>query len=87
VPADLMRPSTEDIADEIRRYCRLNPNARDSLDGIAWWVAFQRMEEARGDLQAAIDDLVARGQLSRQQIADGSVVFACANCAPGLSAE
>jgi len=82
-----MRPSAEELAEEIRRYCRLNPRARDSLDGIAWWVAFQRMEEARGELQAVVDSLVKKGDLRRQEVSDGSIIFACANCGSGPEAE
>jgi hypothetical protein len=79
-----MPVSNEEIAEEIRRYCQLNPSARDSVEGIAWWVAFQLIEETRGQLQLVIDNLVAQGELSRFEIADGSVLFACRSCAPRL---
>jgi hypothetical protein len=82
-----MHPLAEELAHEIRRYCRLNPHARDSLEGIAWWIAFQHMEEARGQLQTVIDDLVIQGNLRRQQNSDGSVIFACANCNSQPEAE
>ena len=71
------------LAAEIRRYCDLHPYARDSIDGIAWWLTWQRFSKTRKSLQGAIDQLVAGGVLEPHRLTDGSVVFGCAKgCAP-----
>jgi hypothetical protein len=73
------------LAEEIRRYCAEHPDARDTLEGIAWWLAMQRQNETLNDLRAAVDSLVAEGLLVEHRLSDGSVVFGCAdgNCAKG----
>jgi hypothetical protein len=65
------------LAAEIRRYCEDCPEASDSLDGIAWWLARQRFKEAREDIEEAVEVLLDEGVLERRQLADGSVVFSC----------
>jgi hypothetical protein len=72
-----MSRAAQDIATDIRRYCAANPHARDSIDGIAWWVALQRVEDTRAEFQQAVEWLVAQGLLAAHRLADGSVVFAC----------
>ena len=72
-----MSRSAEDIASDIRRYCVANPHARDSIDGIAWWLVLQRFEDARAQLRDAVDALVRQGVLEAHTLADGTVLFAC----------
>jgi hypothetical protein len=67
------------LADEIRRYCAAHPEARDTLEGIAWWLALQRQGEAREELRAAVESLVAQGLLVEHRLSDGSVVFGCSD--------
>ena len=67
------------LAEEIRRYCAEHPEARDTLDGIAWWLAMQRQGETLDDLRAAVDSLVAQGLLVQHRLSDGSVVYGCAD--------
>jgi len=69
---------SSDLAAEIRRYCVEHPDARDTLDGIAWWLALQRQEETRDQLRAAVESLVAQGVLVEHRLSDGSIVFGCA---------
>ena len=67
------------LADEIRRYCAEHPDARDTIEGIAWWLALQRHGETREELRAAVDSLVAQGLLKVHRLSDGSVVFGCSD--------
>jgi len=70
---------SSDLADEIRRYCVAHPDARDTLDGIAWWLALQRQEDTLEELRVAVDSLVAQGLLVPHRLIDGSVVFGCSD--------
>ena len=74
-----MATSTSSLAEEIRRYCAQHPNARDTLDGIAWWLALQRHGETREELLAAVESLVAQGLLVEHRLGDGSRVFGCSD--------
>jgi hypothetical protein len=79
----LAEPTAAQLAVEIRRYCDAHPHARDSIEGIAWWLTWQRYSTTRRSLESAIDDLVARGLLKSHRLTDGSVVFGCdADCEP-----
>jgi hypothetical protein len=69
--------STHRVAEEIRRYCTAHPNARDTLEGIAWWVQIQRQEDFHKDVVAAVEWLVNQGVLERHRLQDGSEVFGC----------
>lgn len=62
---------------EIRRYCATHPNAADTLEGIAWWLAQQRYGEALDALRAAVDGLVAEGVLTRYEDGGGVCLFRC----------
>jgi hypothetical protein len=72
-----VRSSTHEIADEIRRYCASRPDARDTIDGIVWWVRMQRQEDFRNGVVAAVQLLVKEGVLEEFQLQDGTVVFGC----------
>jgi hypothetical protein len=65
------------MTDEIRRYCVAHPDALDSLDGIAWWVAMQRYDDVLEELAAVVDQLVDEGVLVRHRTQDGTTVFGC----------
>ena len=52
------------LASEILSYLVENPDAGDTLEGIArFWTAKQRIDVMLGDFQEAIEDLVAEGLL------------------------
>lgn len=72
-----MTPSIADVANEIKRYCAAHPGVRDTLDGIAWWLAMQRCSETRDLLSSAVDLLVEQKVLSPYHLADGTTVFGC----------
>ena len=72
-----MRNSTRRIAAQIARYCSAHPHARDTLDGIAWWVQMQWQEEIRSGVADAVKILVEQGTLERHRLQDGSEVYGC----------
>ena len=72
-----MRSSTREIAAQIQRYCSAHPNARDSIEGIAWWVQMQVQEEIRSGVADAVRILVEQGALERHKLQDGSEVYSC----------
>ena len=64
------------VADEIARYLHDHPDAADSLDGIRrWWLPRVRLEEATAQLEDAIEELLRRGVVVRQVLADGTVLY------------
>jgi hypothetical protein len=69
--------SREQLANEIRRYCSLHPDASDTSDGIAWWLTQQRFHETRAEIEEVAEYLVERGILEHLQLGDGSVLFRC----------
>jgi hypothetical protein len=75
-------PSTQRVAEEIARYCAAHPEACDSVEGIAWWLARQRYDESLTVVRAAVDVLVADGRLVPHHLSDGSTVFRCRGAAP-----
>lgn len=72
--------TVDELSIEIRRYCAAHPNAADTIEGIAWWLALQRYGEALQEVESAIDHLVGQGVLVKYQTTEGVSVFGC--CAP-----
>lgn len=73
-----MSITAREIAAEIRRYCKERPNACDTIEGIVWWLVRQRYDGALEQVRAAVDALVASGELAPRRLSDGSIVFGCA---------
>ena len=69
------------VSADIRRYCAEHPNALDSVEGIALWVAMQRYGAALAEVREAVDQLVREGVLVRYERNNGDLVFGC--CAQG----
>lgn len=62
---------------EIEAYLANNPNAADTIDGVArWWLAQQRYQQAHEDVQRALEYLVSEGIVTKTKIADGRVLYA-----------
>lgn len=72
-----MQGSTHPIAEEIRRYCVAHPEARDTVEGIAWWLAIQRSSDSLEEVRAAVDSLVEQAVLVAYRLNDGTTVFGC----------
>ncbi len=48
---------------EILRYLKEHPDARDTVEGIGWWLLEQRMNDCVSDVQRALTKLLAQGLL------------------------
>ena len=60
------------IALQILAYLESNPDAQDTLDGIAeWWLLKQRFKTARTAVARALDELVERRLIMACQDASG----------------
>jgi hypothetical protein len=69
-------PDVERIAQEVERYIAANPDAADTVEGIArWWLMLADVEAALMRVEAALDLLVRRGVMSRQLLPDGNCVY------------
>lgn len=73
-----MTRSTRALEAEISRYCAAHPDARDTLEGIAWWLALQRCTDTLDELRAAVDSLVEQKLLVPHHLNDGTTVYGCA---------
>jgi hypothetical protein len=63
------------MANLIERYVSEHPGAGDTIDGIQqWWL--EGHGGLLGELQQALDYLVANVRLSRIVLADGTVIYA-----------
>lgn len=53
--------TVRDIAQAVTRYLEANPQATETIDGVArWWLLQSRIEAAHEDVAAALDLLVRR---------------------------
>ena len=60
----------------IRRYLRDHPNAADTLEGVAfWWLSGHAGDEWLAIVQRAMEQLVERGEVARQTLRDGTVIY------------
>jgi hypothetical protein len=55
---------------EILRYLKEHPDARDTVEGIGWWLLEQRMNDCVSDVQRALSKLLAQGLLLEQKSGD-----------------
>ena len=72
-----MPRTADELSVEIGRYCATHPNAVDTIEGIAWWLALQRYDDALHEVRDSIDQLVRDGVLVRYQTQNGVSVFGC----------
>ncbi len=64
------------IAQEINRYLDSHPNAADSLKGVLrWWLLRQRYEDSVETVCAALEYLVAVGEVSKTVTPKGKAVY------------
>lgn len=57
----------ESIAKDIREYYRSNPNAGDTVEGIAsWWITSQRLKSSKILVRRALEFLVQEGELDKK---------------------
>ena len=75
------RPSVAEIEKVIRHYVRVHPHAVDTERGIReWWVHDARY--SAGDVRAAIQRLVATGELVERLLPDDQYIYASAGKTP-----
>jgi hypothetical protein len=66
----------------IRRYCAQHPNAADTVEGVRrWWLA--DLVCSREEIERALAELVARGEVAERSLADGTVLYLCRGRAAG----
>jgi hypothetical protein len=64
------------IAEAIQCYLRDHPKAADTIEGIAgWWVAYERYQQTQEEVQQALDYLVAKGAVIRNESRNGRIVY------------
>jgi hypothetical protein len=84
--SDLTR-SPRALTAEISRYCAEHPGARDTLEGIAWWLAIQRSSDTLEELRAAVDVLIERNVLVPHRLTDGRTLYGCSGDADAKAAR
>jgi hypothetical protein len=65
-----------EIAQHILRYLRANPEAKDTLEGIAeWWLLQSKIEEAVKRVSEAVEWLVANGYLLENRVTGSKTIY------------
>lgn len=73
---DAENTDVDAVAESIHRYLREHPNAADTLEGVAsWWLSGDADKEWLITVERAIEQLVTRGELVRQTLRDGTVIY------------
>ena len=73
---DMALPTIGPVSREILAYLVKNPEAQDSLEGIAhWWLLKQNVERRIAEVRQAVQELVAMGYLMRRRGADSNDRF------------
>lgn len=70
------RHKTERLAQEILNYLEGNPQAGDTLEGIAqWWLAQQIIDRLVDDVAVALEKLVKDGAVEAHSPRSGSTIY------------
>jgi hypothetical protein len=78
----------EALGNEILDYLSKHPEAEDSLEGIVeWWLVEQGITRPATEVRAALDQLVARKQISARQGPDGRTHYRACRRQSGGSVE
>lgn len=68
--------ATREAAALICRYLARNPNASDTVEGVArWWLARQRRFDAVATVELALELLVREGLVTASALPTGSTVY------------
>ncbi|GAA0710443.1 hypothetical protein FHW84_004332 [Dyella sp. SG562] len=66
-----------EVEGAVLAYLTQHPDAADTLDGIvSWWLPQQRYVTERRRIEQALSHLVERGQLRRDRLPGGAVLYA-----------
>ncbi len=64
------------LRDAILEYVRRNPEAADTLRGVAdWWLPAERRGTPAQVLEQALEELVALRLIVRRQLPDGTILY------------
>jgi hypothetical protein len=73
---DLENTDIAAAAAAIRRYLCDYPMAADTLEGIArWWLSGNSANVLLTDVERAMEQLVTQGEVVRQTLRDGTVIY------------
>jgi hypothetical protein len=76
-------PLVAEIEETIRRYLQAHPQAEDTERGICeWWLRKARRSYSVADVRAAIQALVAAGELAQLVLRDGQCIYANSRTPP-----
>lgn len=68
--------AVEAMAKDIGRYLTANPNAADTLEGVAlWWLSGNVSEAYLADVHEALTRLINSGKAARRTMVDGTVIY------------
>lgn len=66
----------ERLSAEILSYLESHRDAADTVEGIAhWWIKRQRLEDAMGRVQRALDRLVADARIEARPSPAGRILY------------
>ena len=69
-------PPPAGVAAEVLGYLLSRPSAADTVEGIMnWWLPRQRYETERRKVEAALDELTARGLITKARLIDGTILY------------
>ena len=65
-----------EIETSVLEYLRRNPQATDSVVGVAeWWLPRQRYETAAERIRSVMERMVSDDKLTRRTLPDGTTVY------------
>ncbi len=70
------RDPGKETRDEIIGYLRTHSEAADTIDGILdWWLPAQRHENAKNEIQQALQSLVEQGLIEEVVLGNGNRLY------------
>jgi len=71
-----MDEKREQIAGRILDYLQKNPDAGDTLEGIAsWWLGLQQIDISVSEVEDALNSLLEEGLIRRHRAGDGTAIY------------
>lgn len=86
--ADAATARRRQAAEAVLAYLARHPRVVDTEQGIAqWWLPAMGVDVPRADLHDALEELVQAGQLERQVLPDGGVLYRAPGAHPAPAAD
>jgi hypothetical protein len=74
-----LAPEVRDLVSRIRQYIQARSQAADTVKGIAGaWLGLSGEEAWLPAVEQALEHLVSTGEMQRQRLADGTVMYSVA---------